>query len=393
MTARLAVRRLLPSGLGTFGTGVAAVGVKELRGRMRGKRAFVILTVHLLVLGGFAWIVEDLQARSYAYPGASMGYASASIGQGVFTALLLLQTALVVLLAPAATAGAISLEREKQTFDMLAATPLSPLAIVVGKLFSALVYVFILILASVPLSALVFVFGGVAPDDVIRGYAVLVVTAIGFGSLGIFFSALARRTQAATMLSFLAVIVIVVGITFAWAVTYAATMANWQTGAARDASGVAQQPAPPPESLLWLNPYFAQADVLCGAGGGFGMFCDHVSFITGRSIANQVNPLGAVPMPAPAIRLDTVGSGGAAFSGPVQVGKGVIVSDVVGPDVAFGVVRDSFWPKYVGAWIVASLILVALSVRLVRPNGGWRRRRPAAPVGGESASEVVDAPA
>ena len=46
--------------------GIAAVGVKELRGRMRGRRAFVILTIYLLLLGGFAWMVELLMERSYA---------------------------------------------------------------------------------------------------------------------------------------------------------------------------------------------------------------------------------------------------------------------------------------------------------------------------------------
>ena len=40
-----------------------------------------------------------------------------------------------------------------------------------GKLLSALAWVFVLILASIPVTALVFVFGGVAPDDVLRGYA------------------------------------------------------------------------------------------------------------------------------------------------------------------------------------------------------------------------------
>ena len=62
--------------------------------------------------------------------GGSAAYASAPIGQGMFAALLFLETLLVVFLAPAATAGAISLEREKQTLDMLVATPISSLAIV-----------------------------------------------------------------------------------------------------------------------------------------------------------------------------------------------------------------------------------------------------------------------
>ena len=40
------------------------------------------------------------------------------------------------------------------------------IAIVIGKLLSALTYVFILIGASIPLTAMVFVFGGVGPDEV-----------------------------------------------------------------------------------------------------------------------------------------------------------------------------------------------------------------------------------
>ncbi len=150
--------------------GIAAVGVKELRGRMRGRRAFVILTIYLLLLGGFAWMVELLMERSYTSGfGNSAAYASASIGQGSSPSLLMLETLQVVFLAPAATAGAISLEREKQTLDMLIATPITSVAIVLGKLLSALTYVFLLIVASVPLTAVVFVYGGVGPDDVLQG--------------------------------------------------------------------------------------------------------------------------------------------------------------------------------------------------------------------------------
>ena len=39
--------------------GIAAVGVKELRGRMRGRRAFVNLTLYLALLTGFGWMVEQ----------------------------------------------------------------------------------------------------------------------------------------------------------------------------------------------------------------------------------------------------------------------------------------------------------------------------------------------
>jgi hypothetical protein len=40
--------------------GISAISVKELRGRMRGRRAFIIITIHLLLVAGFAWMVETL---------------------------------------------------------------------------------------------------------------------------------------------------------------------------------------------------------------------------------------------------------------------------------------------------------------------------------------------
>ena len=160
--------------------GIGAVGVKELRGRMRGRRAFAILSGYLILLAAFAWMVELMMERTYSSSfGGSAAFASAAVGQGIFAAVLMLETLVVVFLATMATAGSISLEREKQTLEMLAATPITSFAIVLGKLLSALIYVWLLIAASIPLTAIVFVFGGVAPDDLLRGYLVLVVTAFG----------------------------------------------------------------------------------------------------------------------------------------------------------------------------------------------------------------------
>lgn len=217
----VAARRRRPhpiAAIRSLAAGIVAVGVKELRGRMRGRRAFVILTIYLLFLAGFAWAWELIAERAYgntgAFGGSSAAFASALIGQEIFGALLIIETLLVVFLAPAFTAGAISLEREKQTLDMLTATPISSLAIVIGKLLSALTYVFILIIASIPLTAMVFVFGGVGPDEVLRGYIVLFASAIGLGALGLFISALMQRTQAATVVTFFGVMALTMGSLF-----------------------------------------------------------------------------------------------------------------------------------------------------------------------------------
>src|SRR6476646_761630 len=174
IASRLSLRgRTLPIRLGS---GISAIIVKELRGRMRGRRAFIIITLHVLLLAVFAWMFERLSEESINNMGQFGGqatYASASVGRGIFLGLMLLQTLMVAVLAPAATAGAISSEREHQTLELLSVTPISSLAILLGKLLSALAWVFVLVLASSPVTALVFVFGGVAPDDMIRAYVVL----------------------------------------------------------------------------------------------------------------------------------------------------------------------------------------------------------------------------
>jgi ABC-type transport system involved in multi-copper enzyme maturation permease subunit len=354
--------------LGRALSGISAIGVKELRGRMRGRRAFVFLTVYLVLLGGIGWMIEGIQEQTYRniYAGQA-AFSSAAIGRGIFMALLLLQTLLVVVLAPASTASAISTEHEKQTFDLLATTPISSLAIVVGKLLSALVWVFILVLASIPLSALVFVFGGVAPDDVLRGYLVLIATAIGLGSMGLFFSALARRTQAATILNYIAVLAISLGSIFIFVF--------WDSVAARTSfrpDGTTVVSGRPPEALLYFNPYFAQADVLCGVENGFGSFCDQVAYITNRSqfgVPIQTDP---VIKPAPGFGLGGVDDTGVA----VPLGGPANLRAIAIEPVAFGMVRDSFWPRSVLAWLVISLVFTALSVQLVSPTRRWRPRLP-----------------
>lgn len=351
--------------------GIVAVGVKELRGRMRGRRAFVILTLYLLFLAGFAWAWELIAERTYGSSGTLYGgsaaFASALIGQEIFGALLIVETLLVVFLAPAFTAGAISLEREKQTLDMLAATPISSLAIVIGKLLSALTYVFILIVASIPLTAMVFVFGGVGPDEVLRGYIVLFASAIGLGSLGLFISALMQRTQAATVVTFFGVMALTMGSLFV--VLFWTKMAGLSPNQNTFGNqGIGPIKGRPPEALLWYNPFAAQYDVICGASDGYGGWCSRLAEVTNGAIS--------------------IGIGGGATGGstivPSDVGGNVlpnvrlglpiekaIVTDVA-PVQPFGIRRDTFWPRSVAAWLILSAVLILASVQLVSPTRRWR---------------------
>ncbi|HEX3266173.1 MAG TPA: ABC transporter permease subunit [Candidatus Limnocylindrales bacterium] len=356
--------------------GISAIVVKELRGRMRGRRAFIVVTIHVLLLAVFAWMLQRIneeQIRNFSSFGGQATYAGATVGRGIFLGLLMLQTLMVSVLAPAATAGAISSEREHQTLDLLAVTPISSFAIVLGKLFSALAWVFILILASIPVTALVFVYGGVAPDDVVRGYAVLFATVIGLGSIGIFFSALTRRTGASTGLTFVMTLVLVIGTFFLWV--------YFSTTGEVSATGVRRQPS---EAVLYLNPFVAQADVLCGTeDGAFGGTCGLISSILNTPQPN-VFPPGVEPAkPVPAqgvgigggIRIDPNDTSGVPF-----VGKGgdVVTDGTANTNEAVTVdsFRDRFWPKSVLSFLALAVVLTLLSVQYVTPT---RRLRPSLP--------------
>ncbi len=351
--------------------GIAAILVKELRGRMRGRRAFVSVTVYVLIVAGFAWMVgrilEDSVRNNFAF---DPSYQSASIGRGIFVALMFLQTLMISILAPASTAGTISGERERQTLDLLAVTPISSMAIVVGKLVSALTWVFVLILASVPVAALVFVYGGVAPDDLIRGYLLLFITAIAFGAVGTFFSALLRRSGAATGLTFVAVLVATVGLSFVW-IFFRATTAN-----NLDAQGFASQR--PPESLLYLNPFVAQADVACGAEGGTGGWCSVIAEVTGSNfIFAQPVDGGVRAVPAPGVAPDCVAVGSAVecveFGDGRKIGGDVVVNDVLPTEESL---RDRYWPRSALTLLLMSVGFTAAAVQLVTPTRRWRPHLP-----------------
>lgn len=184
---------------------------QELRGRMRGSRAFVILTIYLLVLAGVVTLIYLAAASSAPVDQFAVGPA---IGRALFlgtTFVALLQVGLIV---PSQAANAIASEKERQTYDLLILTMLSPWKIVVGKLMAALTYALLLIVAVIPFMALSFFFGGVTGLEVVLALEGLLVTAVLFGSLGIFWSALMRRPMAATITATAVNVALVVGIPF-----------------------------------------------------------------------------------------------------------------------------------------------------------------------------------
>jgi ABC-2 type transport system permease protein len=184
--------------------------LKELRGRMRGARAFIVLTVYLLLLSCFTSIIYYAYTASASAPGG--GTEMTYLGKVIFASVVLIEIYMVAFITPAFTAGAISGERERQTYELLRSTLLPAHRLVFGKLASALTYMFLLILAAVPLESLAFVLGGVVVEELGLALIVLIVTAFAFAAIGMFFSSLARTTLVSTVLTYATALFVTVGL-------------------------------------------------------------------------------------------------------------------------------------------------------------------------------------
>ncbi|MCS6870773.1 MAG: hypothetical protein RML95_08635 [Anaerolineae bacterium] len=199
----------LEAPLRRFGLFRNPVVVKELRGRMRGARAFAVLSVYLLLMVGFMLLLYMLSTASRDVFGFTSG---GQVGRTLFTGIVGIQLFLVTFIAPSFTASAISGERERQTYDLLKTTLLPAHALVIGKLFSALSYVFLLLIAAIPLQSVAFLFGGVSEIEVVLAFVILAVTAIALGTTGLYFSASQARTLSANVTTYAVTLFITVGL-------------------------------------------------------------------------------------------------------------------------------------------------------------------------------------
>src|SRR6478672_9647211 len=177
--------------------------VKELRGRMRGWGAAVVLTFYLLVVSGVALLFYSMLRSASGLGGPE----SSQVGKFLFSVIVIFQLLMVFLLTPAFTAGAITSEKERKTYDVLMTTLLPPRSIIFGKLGAAVAYVALLILALAPLESLSFMFGGVSPEEIILSQVVMLASALLFASIGIFWSTLLRNSVSSNVLTYGTIIV------------------------------------------------------------------------------------------------------------------------------------------------------------------------------------------
>lgn len=170
--------------------------LKELRGRMRGRRAFIVLICYLVGVSLLIAVVYNQLKPQMSYYQPQFRQTA---GLTIFGSVLGFELLMIGFIGPALTAGSITAEREHQTLDLLRTTLISPRTLILGKLGSACSYMLLLVLTPLPIQALAFLIGGIGPEEILISFSILLANIAFFCALGILCSSISQRTLTATI--------------------------------------------------------------------------------------------------------------------------------------------------------------------------------------------------
>ncbi|MFC6331075.1 ABC transporter permease [Paenibacillus septentrionalis] len=179
---------------------------KEYRLRMRTSRTMWTLLSYLVAMGLFAAVVFSIigvEMRGSVYASSSAGI--------TFIVMSFAQLGLIAFMSPGLTAGVISGEREKQTLNLLLTTQQSSFTIIVSKLISSISFMLLIVFSTLPLYGIVFLYGGIAPSQLLSVFAFYIFNMLVFGSFGVLFSTLFKRTMLAVIVTYGVVLFMFVG--------------------------------------------------------------------------------------------------------------------------------------------------------------------------------------
>ncbi len=176
----------------------------EIKLNVRTSKLAIMITVINTILAGFGvFSLVSLVGKESVIDYTQM--------LKLYILLAYVEFAMMLLLIPTITAGSVAGERERQTLDILLMTKIKPWDIVIGKLFSSLSSTLLLAVSSLPILALVYVYGGLRLIDFFALILFLLISAVFIGSIGILFSVIMRKSTFAAVASYITEIGLILG--------------------------------------------------------------------------------------------------------------------------------------------------------------------------------------
>lgn len=250
---------------------------KDLKIKMRGWKAPVLLTVYMVFLGLVVFL-NFFGSRIFS-PYDYYQF-NPAVALNSYNSLATLQLLLLMFITPALTGGIISGERERQTLDLLLCTNLPTSSIITGKIVVATAHVLLLITASLPVMGTVFLYGGIRITDLLLLFAFYLATALMLGSMGAFYSSIFKKSSVSMILSYITLMVFLVGTSIAY--TMWSSFSSRYTGKPPD---IAQA-----MYFMFANPSYGFSSLVEGGNQGIG-----IPFVGNIFSFGMYGPYGGMP--------------------------------------------------------------------------------------------------
>ncbi|MFC1734818.1 ABC transporter permease subunit [Candidatus Hydrogenedentota bacterium] len=188
---------------------------RELLASLRRPRSFACL---MLFVGCFAGLAILM------WPSSGKISVMRAYSEELFAAISVFMMGGALFFVPGLAAGAITNERDNDTFDLLYMSLITPAGIVAAKLLNTIGFYVLLLAASGPVFALVFFTVGLDWVQFTQVTAVIMLTALTCSMIGIWCSTFFMRSFVAQVLSYLAVMGFMIG---TWPVAILGLALRW----------------------------------------------------------------------------------------------------------------------------------------------------------------------
>ena len=166
---------------------------KEVLSALRTRKAVVMEGLFLLVTAALVWLL---------WPADGLQDIGGRQARRILSVLAVAEVVMVAMFAPAFTAASLTGERERNTLESLFATAMRPGEIALGKMVGSLGFLVLVVLSGIPALASPLLLGGLKGSEVVAVVAVLLLTAVYLGMIGLLVSSMMHRSYRAIIVTF-----------------------------------------------------------------------------------------------------------------------------------------------------------------------------------------------
>lgn len=166
---------------------------KEVLSALRTRKAIAMQGLFFLIAALLVW---------RHWPADGLQDLGGQQAMQILSSLAIGEMVMIALFAPAFTATSLTLEKERNTLESLFATAMKPWEIALGKMIGSLCFICLLVVSGIPAIATVFLLGNVSGGTVVALIAILLLTAVYLGLIGLTVGVFMHRSYRAIVVTY-----------------------------------------------------------------------------------------------------------------------------------------------------------------------------------------------